>query len=302
MARCYLRVYPHQSPLSTFWSSAGCGLELVHRHGTEHDQSFKGYWSGNIGSDLPRTSPLYAEGGPVRGFGHIGFNVEDVYAFSAVLEKAGVKFQKRPNEGRMRGLAFALDPDGYWIEIVGRSPGIFQEPCNLSQVMLRVKDGKKSVRFYRDLLGMTFNTDMGVPGDFTNYFLMSVSEQVRRRSHPWEFAEMPWTMWQPALELTHNHGTERDPLFEVSTGTSDSEGFGHIGFLVDDLRAMCRDLEDLGIPLVCDPEEDVMESGLRNSACILDPSGYRVRLLQRGVLSPEASMSEHDVTEVRSEM
>jgi len=28
-----------------------------------------------------------------------------------------VKFIKKPNEGRMKGLCFIEDPDGYWIEI-----------------------------------------------------------------------------------------------------------------------------------------------------------------------------------------
>ena len=34
--------------------------------------------------------------------------------------QAGVAFQKRPDEGRMKGLAFCLDPDGRW---VGSRPG-----------------------------------------------------------------------------------------------------------------------------------------------------------------------------------
>jgi len=79
-------------------------------------------WSGNCGSDLPAESPLF-RAGVVRGFGHIAFNVEDVYAMSAALEAAGVAFQKRPDEGRMKGLAFCLDPDGYWIELVKREEG-----------------------------------------------------------------------------------------------------------------------------------------------------------------------------------
>jgi hypothetical protein len=29
------------------------------------------------------------------------------------MEARGVAFQKKPDEGRMKGLAFALDPDGY---------------------------------------------------------------------------------------------------------------------------------------------------------------------------------------------
>ena len=71
---------------------------------------------------------------PFRGFGHIGFLVNDVYAFCDALEAsssanqsdggerghAGKGFQKKPDDGSMKGLAFALDPDGYWVEIIKR--------------------------------------------------------------------------------------------------------------------------------------------------------------------------------------
>lgn len=36
------------------------------------------------------------------------------------MEKKGVQFQKKPDAGGMKGLAFAKDPDGYWIEIIKR--------------------------------------------------------------------------------------------------------------------------------------------------------------------------------------
>jgi len=29
-----------------------------------------------------------------------------------------VDFVKKPNDGKMKGLAFIKDPDGYWIEIL----------------------------------------------------------------------------------------------------------------------------------------------------------------------------------------
>lgn len=43
--------------------------------------------------------------------------VPDVNAACERFEQLNVKFVKKPNDGRMKGLAFICDPDGYWIEI-----------------------------------------------------------------------------------------------------------------------------------------------------------------------------------------
>jgi lactoylglutathione lyase len=56
--------------------------------------------------------------GELRGFGHIGFLVDDLDSACQYLEDQGVSFKKKPQEGTMRGLAFAYDPDGYWVEII----------------------------------------------------------------------------------------------------------------------------------------------------------------------------------------
>ena len=71
--------------------------------GTESDESFTHY-SGN------EARPESGTDG--RGFGHIGFLVDDVYAACAELEPLGYGFKKKPDEGGMKGLAFAYDPDG----------------------------------------------------------------------------------------------------------------------------------------------------------------------------------------------
>ena len=36
------------------------------------------------------------------------------------FEEHNVNWQKRPSDGRMRNVAFVLDPDGYWIEIIAK--------------------------------------------------------------------------------------------------------------------------------------------------------------------------------------
>jgi len=77
-------------------------LELTHNHGSEDDPDFQAH-SGN-------SEP--------KGYGHIGFHVPDVDAACERFQKLGVEFQKRPNDGSMKGLAFIKDPDGYWIEIL----------------------------------------------------------------------------------------------------------------------------------------------------------------------------------------
>ncbi len=55
---------------------------------------------------------------------------------------------------------FGLDPDGYWIELVKRSENNrFVEPFNLAQTMLRVKDPKKSLNFYCEVLGAVLGVE-----------------------------------------------------------------------------------------------------------------------------------------------
>ncbi len=76
-------------------------LELTHNWGTEKDPDFQVH----NGNEEP------------KGFGHIGFAVPDVYATCERFESLGVEFVKRPDDGKMRSLAFIKDPDGYWIEI-----------------------------------------------------------------------------------------------------------------------------------------------------------------------------------------
>ncbi|OMJ12046.1 Lactoylglutathione lyase [Smittium culicis] len=83
-------------------------LELTHNHGTETDPEFKGYNTGN---------------GDIGGYGHIAVTVDNLSEAVKRFDTLNVNFMKRPEEGRMKHIAFIYDPDGYRIEIL-QHPGV----------------------------------------------------------------------------------------------------------------------------------------------------------------------------------
>lgn len=103
----YFLAYDDANSASTgnHWSDREGVVELTHNYGTENDSSFK---VANGNSE------------PGKGFGHLCVSVDNIQAACQRLEDAGYKFQKKLTDGRMRSIAFALDPDSYWVEIIGQ--------------------------------------------------------------------------------------------------------------------------------------------------------------------------------------
>lgn len=94
---------PDDSGKRTVWTFNQRGvLELTHNWGTENDSEFR-YHDGNA---------------QPQGFGHICFAVENLAAAVRWFDDNNVTFVKRPEQGKMKDVAFIKDPDGYWIEIV----------------------------------------------------------------------------------------------------------------------------------------------------------------------------------------
>lgn len=96
-------VVPEEQGARTVWTFSQRGiLELTHNWGSEDDPTFK-YHDGNA---------------PPQGFGHICFSVPDLDDAIRWFDDNGVTYVKRPEQGKMKNVAFIKDPDGYWIEIL----------------------------------------------------------------------------------------------------------------------------------------------------------------------------------------
>lgn len=100
------------------------------------------------------------------------------------------------------------------------------------QTMIRVKDPSKSLAFYTDLLGFTLIDKLDFPQySFTVYFLTTLPQDQEpytltpgtRQAH-----EYLWSSDAVMLELTHNHGTEKDESQHYHVGNQEKDGFGHI--------------------------------------------------------------------------
>lgn len=219
------------------WSDREGIIELTHNYGTENDPNYK-VANGNKE--------------PGKGFGHVCVSVDNIQAACKRISDAGYKFQKRLEDGRMRSIAFALDPDEYWVEIIAQNPVSETENVKetdtskyrMNHTMIRVKDAETSLKFYQDIMGMEIKrTSENKEANFNLYFLgygPPASKQSANGVNPTADRE-------GVLELTWNYGTEKQEGKVYHDGNSEPQGFGHICVSVDNLTEACKRFEEKGV-------------------------------------------------------
>lgn len=141
------------------------------------------------------------------GFGHFGISVPDVYKTVEHIKSKGgnVIREAGPVKGGTTVIAFVADPDGYQFELIQRP----STPEPLCQVMLRVGDLDRSIKFYQKALGMQLLRTKDVPAyKYTLAFLSFGPEDETT-----------------VIELTYNYGvTEYDHgkgYAQIAIGTND---------------------------------------------------------------------------------
>lgn len=267
----------YSSGKKTNWADREGILELCHNHGVEHQHDYRL----NSGNEEK-----------FRGFGHICVTVDNIAVCEQKLIADGVEFRKKLSDGRQRNIAFALDPNGYWIELVEHGEGkkageTSAENYKFNHTMIRVKDPQKSLHFYQKVLGMKlYSKSVHEGAKFTLYFLgydhnSAYAEGEADHTHQLK--------QQGVIELTHNWGTETDDSFEGyhngnSTENGAVQGYGHTCVSCDDAAKFCGEIEaEFGESVTWSVKWN--QGSMKNLAFIRDPDGYLVEIIPNNMFA-----------------
>ncbi|XP_031262329.1 lactoylglutathione lyase GLX1-like [Pistacia vera] len=141
------------------------------------------------------------------GFGHFGIATQDVYKMVEDIRAKGGTITREPGpvKGGTTHIAFIKDPDGYIFELIQRGP----TPEPFCQVMLRVGDLDRSIKFYEKALGMKLLRTVDKPEYKYTLAMIGYADEYETT----------------VLELTYNYGvteyTKGNAYAQIAIGTDD---------------------------------------------------------------------------------
>lgn len=187
------------------------------------------------------------------GFGHFGLAVNDVCATVDAVKAAGGKVSREPGpvKGGSTTIAFVDDPTGYKWEIIGRE-GEIREP--LAQVMLRVGDLERSIKFYTEVLGCR------------------LLRQRRNEQYKYDLAFLAYDDEDKTtvFELTYNWGKDT-----ASYGPNFlSKGYAQVAISTTDVYKTAEAVRAAGGTVTREPGP-VPGIGTKITACT-DPDGWKI--------------------------
>ncbi|KAK7314431.1 hypothetical protein VNO77_32955 [Canavalia gladiata] len=181
------------------------------------------------------------------GFGHFGLAVDDISRIVELVRAKGGKITREPGpvEGGSSIIAFIEDPDGYKFELLERPPS----PEPLCQVMLRVGDLDRSIKFYEKACGMELLQTRDNPESKYTIATMGYGPEEKNA----------------VLELTYNYGvTEYDK----------GDGYVQIAIGTDDVYKTAEAIKLAGGKVTREPGP-VPDMRTKITSCV-DPDGWKI--------------------------
>ena len=147
----------------------------------------------------------------------------------------------------------------------------------VSHIAVCVADLDRSLRFYRDLLGLTVRLhttqEMARRPGAESAEMYQRPRESRTVANVW-FDDPETT--QPFLVLTSHPGSE----VEGEAIKLDQIGISHISFGVEDVRAYAEELMAKGVPLAGTLEDFTNDEGVMRTFFVYDPDGILVQFDQ----------------------
>ncbi|KAH1067659.1 hypothetical protein J1N35_032646 [Gossypium stocksii] len=185
-------------------------------------------------------------------FGHFGIGVEDVAKTVELIKIKGGKVTREPGpvKGGTTVIAFVEDPDGYKFELIERWPA----PEPLCQVMLRVGDLDRSIKFYEKAFGMELLRTQDNPEYKYTIAMMGYGPEEKNA----------------VLELTYNYGI---------TNYEKGNGYAQIAIGTDDVYNTAEAVRLFG-GIVTQEPGPLPGINTKITAC-LDPDGWKTVCLSK---------------------
>lgn len=124
--------------------------------------------------------------------------------------------------------------------------------------MIRVKDIDKSLRFYKELLGLNLLSKSSLE-DCDLYFLGERENDCQ-------------------IELTYNYETPME-------GYSNGSGFGHFAFATNNMNEFCLKVKEMGYGFLYEPfelelKDEKGNSSFKKIAFLSDPDGNEIEIIE----------------------
>lgn len=181
-----------------------------------------------------------------EGLGHFGIAVEDVVRAVDIVKAKGGKVTREPGLGKGKDFVTASleDPDGYTFQLIERAPN--SEP--FCQVMLRVGDLERAIKFYEKAYGMNLLRKRDTPEYKCSTAIMGYGAEDKNT----------------VVELTYNYGV---------TQYDKGEGYAQIAIGTDDVYKTAEAVRLGGGKVIREPGPlPILNTKIM--AC-LDPDGWK---------------------------
>ncbi|CVL04030.1 probable GLO1-glyoxalase I [Fusarium mangiferae] len=141
----------------------------------------------------------------------------------------------------------------------------------LNHAMIRVKDPKVTIQFYK-LLGLSVVQKLSFPENKFDLYFLGIDSPGSPSHGKFTFDR------QGLIELTHNYGTESDDNYLVSNGNENPYlGFSHISISVTNVQSTYQTLAKAGYKF-----QQIISSG-NEPVIALDPDGYWIHITEQNL-------------------